>query len=147
MQYLACSRVEPRADPRPVRQLPPFRAHFQKHKIYAHCFLVLDVHHVGYAVQAPEICTLYALNVPATLVRARIREQFEKNRHITDPNVVDMLLIKGHNEWQETMNCWKMESHLLGILLEDRKVPQRSFMDKFLEGTCHSPASCWYHNS
>ncbi|VDB94050.1 unnamed protein product [Peniophora sp. CBMAI 1063] len=83
---------------------------------------------------APEICTLYALNVPASLVRSRVREQFEKNRHITDPNVIDMLLIKGHNEWQETMNCWKMESHVLGILLEERKLPQRSFMDKFLEG-------------
>ena len=62
---------------------------------------------------APEICQLYALNIPAHAIRAKVREEFEKNRHVDDIKAVDVLLLKGYQEYQETLNCWKMDSHLM----------------------------------
>lgn len=43
------------------------------------------------------------------MVRLKIRQDFEKNRSITDLGVIDMLLHKNQQEFQETMNCWKQE--------------------------------------
>lgn len=62
---------------------------------------------------APEICQLYALNIPAHAIRAKVREEFEKNKHVDDIKAVDVLLLKGYQEYQETLNCWKMDSHLM----------------------------------
>ena len=63
-----------------------------------------------------------------------MRQQFEKNRYVSDPKVIDVLLLKGRQDYQETLNCWQQEPHILGILLEKRDRPQRSFLQKFYEG-------------
>lgn len=62
---------------------------------------------------APEIVTLYAANLPATAIRAKVRQQFDKNRFVDDLEAVDVLLLKGYQEYQETVNAWKMDSHLM----------------------------------
>ncbi|PVG00066.1 putative NADH2 dehydrogenase [Serendipita vermifera] len=82
---------------------------------------------------APEICALYALNVSPTAIRAAIRQQFEENLHVEDPGAIERLILKGRQSYQETMNCWSQEPHIMGILLKPRVQPQRSFMQKFLE--------------
>jgi NADH dehydrogenase (ubiquinone) 1 alpha subcomplex subunit 6 len=47
------------------------------------------------------------------MIRLKIRQDFEKNKEIRDLPVIDMLLHKNQQEYQETMNCWKQEvSHL-----------------------------------
>jgi NADH dehydrogenase (ubiquinone) 1 alpha subcomplex subunit 6 len=71
------------------------------------------------------------------VLRTRIREQFERNRHITDPRVIDVLLIKSHQDWQETINCWKMESHMLQMVMDDYNRPPRTFLEKFFEGAAN----------
>ena len=43
------------------------------------------------------------------MIRAKKRADFEKHREIRDLNVIDLLLFKSHQEYQETMNCWKQE--------------------------------------
>jgi hypothetical protein len=53
------------------------------------------------------------VNIPATAIRAKVREQFEKNKFVDDLEAVDILLLKGYQEYQETVNAWKMESHLM----------------------------------
>ncbi|EMD35146.1 hypothetical protein CERSUDRAFT_139986 [Gelatoporia subvermispora B] len=83
---------------------------------------------------APEICSLYALNVSPAYVRHCIRRKFEANRYVTDQRVIDMLYLKGRQEYQETMNCWKQTDHVMGILLEAPHRPQRTFLQKFYEG-------------
>ena len=60
-------------------------------------------------IQAPEICQLYAVPVSPSLVRLKIRQDFERNRHIQDLGVIDMLLHKNQQEYQETVNAWKQE--------------------------------------
>ncbi|KAI0298465.1 NdufA6 NADH-ubiquinone oxidoreductase 14.8 kDa subunit [Multifurca ochricompacta] len=74
---------------------------------------------------APDICTLYALDVPPSAVRVVIRQRFERNRYVSDPKRV---------EYQETMNFWKQEPHVLGPLLGNSDRPPRTFLQKFFEG-------------
>lgn len=49
--------------------------------------------------------------------------------------MIDHLLLKGRQEYQETMNFWKQKDHVMGKLLAPRGRPQRSFLQKFYEGT------------
>ncbi|KDQ55956.1 hypothetical protein JAAARDRAFT_36746 [Jaapia argillacea MUCL 33604] len=83
---------------------------------------------------APEVVSLYALNVSPAFVRHSIRRQFERNRYVTDPKVVDVLLLKGRQDYQETMNAWKMQDHVMGLLLQDKERPRKTFLQKFYEG-------------
>lgn len=55
---------------------------------------------------------------------------------MTDTRVIDVLLLKGRQEYQETLNCWKQLDHIMGILLAPRGRPQRTFLQKFYEGAC-----------
>jgi len=52
---------------------------------------------------------LYAISVPPSMVRLKIRQDFERNRHIDNLDVINMLLHKNQQEYQETMNQWKQE--------------------------------------
>ena len=104
---------------------------------YLH-FFTLPLQKIRTIQQAPEICTLYALDVPPSAVRAVIRQRFERNRHLTDANAVDILLHKSRQEYQETMNFWKQEPHVLGPLLTgNRERQHRTFLQKFFEGGAH----------
>lgn len=86
--------------------------------------------------QAPEICTLYALNVSPTYLRHVIRQKFERNRSVTDPKIIDVLIAKERMEYQETMNCWKMNDQLLGLLLQPDggKPVDGTFLERFYQG-------------
>ncbi|KAF9054024.1 hypothetical protein BJ165DRAFT_1412676 [Panaeolus papilionaceus] len=83
---------------------------------------------------APEICALYSLSESPAQVRHALRARFERNRNVTDQRAIDVLLIKSHQDYQETMNCWKQTDHVLGILLEPQDRPQKTFLQKFYEG-------------
>ncbi|KAL4071574.1 hypothetical protein V8B97DRAFT_2007056 [Scleroderma yunnanense] len=83
---------------------------------------------------APEIVELYALPVTPAYVRHCIRQKFEANRHVTDQRAIEVLILKGRQELQETVNCWKQPDHVLGLLLKQNERPQRSFLQKFYEG-------------
>lgn len=54
------------------------------------------------------------------MVRTKIRQDFERNRHLTDLRVINMLLFKNQQEYQETMNCWKQE--VSGVVLHLDKI-------------------------
>lgn len=84
--------------------------------------------------QAPEICALYTLQVSPQYVRQQIRRRFEESRHVTDLRVINHLLLKGRQEYQETMNFWKQKDHVMGKLLAPRGRPPRTFLQKFYEG-------------
>jgi len=85
--------------------------------------------------QAPEICSLYALDVSPSRIRYAIRQKFENNRSVTDPRAIDVLIHKSRQDYQETVNLWKQNDHIYGIFLanEHPKAP-KTFLQKFYEG-------------
>lgn len=85
-------------------------------------------------LQAPEIVVLYALNVSPAYVRHSIRQRFDRNRNVTDLRAINVLLLKGRQEYQETLNGWKQTDHVAGILLQPQDRPQKTFLQKFYEG-------------
>ncbi|CAD6937580.1 unnamed protein product [Tilletia caries] len=68
---------------------------------------------------APEICAIYALDVPPSLLHAKFRTQFEKHRHISDLAVLDVLLLKAQQEYQETINAWKQLPQVMKWFAEE----------------------------
>ncbi|KAJ9051862.1 ndufa6 NADH-ubiquinone oxidoreductase subunit [Entomophthora muscae] len=64
---------------------------------------------------APEIPQLYILDFPYSVIRAKIREEFEKNRYVNDLKLIDILIFKGNAELEETMKLWKQvdQPHVL----------------------------------
>ncbi|KZO97601.1 hypothetical protein CALVIDRAFT_562946 [Calocera viscosa TUFC12733] len=86
---------------------------------------------------APEICDTYALDIPPSLVRTRYRQEFERNKHVTDLKVLDVLILKGRQEYQEVMNTWKMRAQLLGFIMapiERQGQHPKGFLDSFYTG-------------
>ncbi|KAF8538211.1 NADH-ubiquinone oxidoreductase 14.8 kDa subunit [Trichophaea hybrida] len=86
---------------------------------------------------APEIGTLYVLNIPTPAIRSKIRQEFERNRYVTQLPVVDMLITKSNMEFQETMNYWKQIPQLMKYFRPEedpRSVVPTDFMTCFLEG-------------
>ncbi|KIY62326.1 hypothetical protein CYLTODRAFT_427013 [Cylindrobasidium torrendii FP15055 ss-10] len=84
---------------------------------------------------APAIVEMYTLPVSAAYVRHALRQKFEANRNVTDGRAVEVLLLKSRQDYQETMNVWKLPDHVMGILLKSGEdVPRKSFLQKFYEG-------------
>ena len=82
-------------------------------------------------------------------MRQAIRLEFERNRYVSDPKAIDLLLQKGQRSFRETMNCWSQVPHILGILLAPKDRPQRSFLQKLYEGAYCNRVYCvtFVHNS
>lgn len=51
-------------------------------------------------LQAPEIQTMYNVPFPVSVIRTRIREEFERNRFVNKLPIVDVLLFKSDAEYQ-----------------------------------------------
>ena len=71
-------------------------------------------------------------------MRYCLRQKFEANRHVTNQKAIDVLILKGRQEYQETMNGWKMIEQVYGLLLDsNEKRMQRArkgFLERFYEG-------------
>ncbi|KAL1914933.1 uncharacterized protein VTP21DRAFT_7849 [Calcarisporiella thermophila] len=81
------------------------------------------------------IPSLYLLDMPSSSVRNKIREEFEKNRHVSDIKVIDVLIAKGRMEYQETMNLWKEKSHIMRYFSQEEAPPKPdTFLEKFYAG-------------
>merc|ERR1712000_524417 len=49
---------------------------------------------------APEIQTMYSLNIPVPALRTKMRQEFERHRYVNQIQVVDTLLFQSHAEFQ-----------------------------------------------
>ncbi|EAA28068.3 NADH/ubiquinone oxidoreductase [Neurospora crassa] len=86
----------------------------------------------------PEMQSMYSLPLPISVIRTRIRQEFERNRFVNKLPVVDVLLTKGHADYQETMNFWRQTTHMMSYFNEEsfrgaKRLPS-SFIDGFLQG-------------
>lgn len=50
--------------------------------------------------QAPEIQTMYNVPFPVSVIRTKMREEFERHRYVNKLPVVDVLLFQSHAEYQ-----------------------------------------------
>jgi NADH dehydrogenase (ubiquinone) 1 alpha subcomplex subunit 6 len=93
--------------------------------------------------QAPEIQTMYSLNLPVSTLRTKIRQEFERHRYVNQMKTVDVLLFNSHQEFQETLNYWKQVSHVLKYFRAEEDPKARlpaNFINGFLEVRlqCHA---------
>ncbi|KAK3692407.1 hypothetical protein B0T22DRAFT_435686 [Podospora appendiculata] len=87
---------------------------------------------------APEIQVMYSVPLPVSVIRTRIRQEFERHRFVNKLAVTDVLLVKGNADYQETMNYWRQTNHIMSYfngdnLGGDKKLPA-NFMSGFLQG-------------
>ncbi|KAI8884865.1 hypothetical protein K501DRAFT_247193 [Backusella circina FSU 941] len=83
----------------------------------------------------PEMMKLHEINMPTSIIRAKVREEFEKHRFVEELEVRDILFAKGQMEYQEIMNVWKQNNHIMNYFIKEELPPKpTTFLEKFYEG-------------
>lgn len=90
-----------------------------------------------YVRNAKEIQDLYELDMPVASVKTKIRQEFERQRYIEDLGVKNVLYAKGQMEFQELLNFWKQQCHVMKYFDQPTQPVvnnQSEFITAFLKG-------------
>jgi NADH dehydrogenase (ubiquinone) 1 alpha subcomplex subunit 6 len=84
---------------------------------------------------------MYSLNLPVSALRTKMRQEFERHRFVSQTPTVDVLLAKSDMEFQETMNYWKQQAHIMKYFSTDE--PDRARLPSgFMQGFMEVDARC-----
>ncbi|CAG2169869.1 unnamed protein product [Oppiella nova] len=84
--------------------------------------------------QIPYIKLDLELPVSERQLRDKVRQLFFDNKHVEDVRVIDMLVIKGQMELNETINRFKQHTHVMAYFKDTHNPRPKDFMSKFLSG-------------
>eukprot|EP00835_Amoeboradix_gromovi_P001657 NODE_80_length_22829_cov_0.188121.p14 type:complete len:121 gc:universal NODE_80_length_22829_cov_0.188121:925-563(-) len=86
------------------------------------------------------ICKIYSISYPPSVVRKTMRFLFDENSHATGKEL-DAALTKGQMELRETLMVWKQPTHVNRLIAryleakkESEKLPE-GFLGAFLKGS------------
>jgi NADH dehydrogenase (ubiquinone) 1 alpha subcomplex subunit 6 len=84
--------------------------------------------------QIPYVVHEYDIPKTIPVCRKKLRDEFEKNKHVQDIRVIDMLVIKGQMELKETVEIWKQKGHIMTYFKDSIDPKPQGFLSKFLAG-------------
>ncbi|KAI2801795.1 hypothetical protein RDWZM_000739 [Blomia tropicalis] len=94
---------------------------------------VLNLYRAWYR-QIPYICYEFDLPVNDKQMRSKVRELFFANKDVTDTRVIDMLVIRGQMELNDTVNKFKSQMHVMAYFKDPNQHKPKDFLSKFLSG-------------
>uniref|UniRef100_D1FQ06 NADH dehydrogenase [ubiquinone] 1 alpha subcomplex subunit 6 n=1 Tax=Simulium nigrimanum TaxID=683695 RepID=D1FQ06_SIMNI len=94
---------------------------------------VLNLYKAWYR-QIPYIVMDYDIPKSEEQCRQKLREEFLRNKDVTDLRVIDMLVIKSQMELKETVEIWKQKDHIMRWWKESQDPKPTDFLSKFLSG-------------
>ncbi|VDP92478.1 unnamed protein product [Echinostoma caproni] len=95
---------------------------------------VLNLYRAWYR-QLPFIVKEYAFsqaNVTVPILHAKLREEFNKNKHVSDLRIIDLLIHR--NELIEVAHIWKSDTQLMDYFRDNVPEKPKDFLSKFLRG-------------
>eukprot|EP01113_Clastostelium_recurvatum_P039444 TRINITY_DN6022_c0_g1_i2.p1 TRINITY_DN6022_c0_g1~~TRINITY_DN6022_c0_g1_i2.p1 ORF type:complete len:131 (-),score=16.43 TRINITY_DN6022_c0_g1_i2:56-406(-) len=81
----------------------------------------------------PSLMVSYDLEYPASVLKKRLRHEFEKNRNVRDIPTIDMLVFRGSNELEESVQVWKTRSHVEKYFAPPPP-KEKTWLEKFYSG-------------
>jgi NADH dehydrogenase (ubiquinone) 1 alpha subcomplex subunit 6 len=94
---------------------------------------VLNLYRAWYR-QIPRILHDYELPVSETRMKQKLRELFLQNKKVSDIRAIDMLVVKGQMDLNETVHKFKQPCHVMNYFRTTHNPKPKDFISKFLAG-------------